>query len=325
MNPGENPPTVACKDFALIVLRSDGSRIRLPFAKPANFLSAAGTTGEERSQPHVVILNCDNQLYIRDLTGRAHLRVNGSENTGSVIFHGDRVQLGKADYEVYAPEVTALKKSLNELEALLIGASGESWSVRKPIMVIGTDKDADLQLQEGTGALAMIMQLSGRFWVTSLQPTLVLQVNGQPVSRSELTDGAEIAIGTSTFRFQITRSPVSHKIDKIIETSAESAEADSQIWASDKQTQSIVSKKNIIEQMIQDGPKDASRLKRWGPLAFAVVSANRPNLVADSINSANGTATISRRRKYLLLWIAFLAVLIGLGSGGYYAWHHFKW
>jgi hypothetical protein len=313
MSSVEHLPKVACSDFALIATRANGSKVRLPFAKPVNFLAAASEQGGVKPKPHVVILNSDNELYIRDLTGRANLRVNGWESPGSRLVHGDRIALGKVEYEVSADNIRDGIKPSAIPPFELRDAAGGSVAATTPITVLGTDEHADIRLESKTTALGMILLLGGRFWLWALEGTELWRVNDQPTSRAELVSGTWITIGQRKVEFRFLPEKIAKKNEPLI-TPKVPARTDS--------IQAPAKKEDMISTAIPQAAGSTS-IKRLGPLAFAVASANKPDLHDSLINSKGERTNKARGRRYFLLG-TLVVLLLALGVGGFYAWQHFR-
>src|SRR4051794_10471179 len=100
MSERATPPSVYCEDFALVPRAGHEGKPRVAFSRPVNLLSDASTAnGTQAGSPlaaaHVLVLNLDGQLYIRDLTGTASLQWNGKTVVEAKLKHADRVRLGK--------------------------------------------------------------------------------------------------------------------------------------------------------------------------------------------------------------------------------------
>src|SRR5947208_738383 len=172
------PPSVYCEDFALIPRGANEGKPRVAFTRPVNLLSAASTGGTQvsaQSAAHVLVLNLDGQLYIRDLTGSASLQWNGKTVVEANLHHADRVRLGKIEYEVFA---TRLSPAAGNGQAAVPTAElapvvgGPVRSVRGPVTVIGASEQAELRLL-GPGApdaCAMLLRIGAGYWLWNLEP-----------------------------------------------------------------------------------------------------------------------------------------------------------
>src|SRR6478735_7415696 len=112
MSSRPTPPSVFYEDFALVPRGASAGKPKVSFSRPVNLLSAASTPSGGQASPatsaaHVLVLNLDGQLYIRDLTGTASLQWNGKPVVEAKLTHGDQVRLGKIEYEVFATRLAA--------------------------------------------------------------------------------------------------------------------------------------------------------------------------------------------------------------------------
>src|SRR4051794_21953367 len=114
MSQRATPPSVYCEDFALVPRAGHEGKPRVAFSRPVNLLSAASTaigtqaSSQQAAAAHVLVLNLDGQLYIRDLTGTASLQWNGKTVVEAKLKHADHVRLGKIEYEVFATRLSQL-------------------------------------------------------------------------------------------------------------------------------------------------------------------------------------------------------------------------
>src|SRR5258706_13196973 len=99
------PPSVYCEDFALVPRGAHEGKPRVAFTRPVNLLSAASGNGAQapaQAAAHVLVLNLDGQLYIRDLTASASSQWTGTTVVAANLPHGDPVPPGQIAYDVVA-------------------------------------------------------------------------------------------------------------------------------------------------------------------------------------------------------------------------------
>jgi hypothetical protein len=172
------------------------------------FGGANGSPASSATPPsRVLVLNLDGHLYIRDLTGGAELRWNDQSVTEAGLRHGDRVGLGKVEYEVLATRC-ATPVPRRSIQAELRGGNSVQ-PVRTPVTLLARSAVADVRLggEGGGDACALIVRVGDRYWLWNLEPTSEPRVNGRPAARAELTDGTTVAIAESEFRFHLGPAP----------------------------------------------------------------------------------------------------------------------
>src|SRR5258706_5299567 len=208
------PPSVYCEDFALVPRGAHKGKPRVAFTRPVNLLSAASGNGAQapaQAAAHVLVLNLDGQLYIRDLTGSASLQWNGTTVVEANLRHGDRVRLGKIEYEVVATRCApaATGKPSPPTAELAPLAGGPLRTVRGPVTVIGGGEQAELRLPApgAPDACAMLLRIGDGYWLWNLEPSAQCRINCDPVLPAGLADGTLLTIGEDQFRFSIVPPP----------------------------------------------------------------------------------------------------------------------
>jgi hypothetical protein len=363
MSSRATPPSVYCQDFTFVPRGPHEGKRPVPLNRPVNVISTpvpgAGTNGTP-AMSRVVVLNTDGQLYLRDIYGRANLHLNGEPVTEARLRHGDRIQLGKIEYEVVATQCgeaagPSSAPSASPAVEIVTPGGGPPVRVREPVTVIATTHTADVRLPATAGACAMILRLGDVYWLWNLEPASELRVNGQVVTRSELTDGSEMDLGGSALRFRAAAAPppaapkppttAAKPREAAAPPAKPKAPAAATPFAAKADAPVLVplTPKTIatpppaaspsagsaprgaaanlrVDQVV--GGDDAESIKRWGPLAFAVAAADRPELQTAQPPSeppppvSDESPGVGRRLVGILLVVIVLAAI---GAGAFLA------
>jgi len=324
-------PHIAWNDFALLVpgATADKAKSRLPLNKPVNLLTGAGgggksVNGAPASKAHVVILNANRQLYIRDLTGTAGLQVRNELVDGAELAHGDNVRLGKMQYEVFATERSASDTMGGAPSAALYAPpSPDPIPLRLPVTVLGTNDSADIRVTSSgpvADVLVMIVSLGGRFWLWDLQPANAAKIDGKPVTRAELPDGCTVSIGDNQFRFQVAPLRVAPGAP---DRAARNHDGAPPATAAPTTPADI-----DIDSDVQTLPAaGVEQFRQWGALAFAVASANQAELHDPTVpldpTKFGPPKTPSRWRIPIMILIT-LIVVAAIAAAAIYAWGRWK-
>jgi hypothetical protein len=213
------PPSVFCPDLTFVPRGPHEGKRPVPLNRPVNVISTpvpnvGGPHGATPLMSRVVVLNIDAQLYIRDLYGRANLRWNGEPVAEARLRHGDKVQLGKIEYGVVAtkcdPSSAAVAVSPAPGVEIVTPGGAPPVRVRTPVTVFAPIETADIRLPARAGggdACAMILRMGDLYWLWNLEPAAELRVNGQVVTRAELSDGSDVSVGGTGFRFRAIAAP----------------------------------------------------------------------------------------------------------------------
>jgi len=371
------PPSIFCEDFALIPRGPHAGKPHVTFGRPVNLLSAAsgeGAAATGKPAAHVLVLNLDGQLYIRDLGGTASLQLNGNPTTQANLRHGDKVRLGKIEYEVNATRFVAARSETpgGRMAELLPTSGGAAMKVVTPVSLIGSSEHAELPLagDNAPEAMAMILRIGQGYWLWNLEPASPCRVNGEVVVRVALGEGTLVSVGGQEFRFHLLPEPASpqaqapaKRADKSPvrstraptgpaprKTPTVTAEAAPPAPATPPiSTPQPIAKPEVPAKLpapptpappppaIQKPPlttpatatpeEEADVFKQWGPLAFAVAAADRPELQAGGSKPgavANVPVTPGPRRSRLS-WAILLVILLLLGGGIVLAWRLRLW
>jgi hypothetical protein len=387
------PPSVYYEDFSLRPRAGFEGKPPVAFSRPVNLLSAASASdgAQAPASAHVLVLNLDGQLYIRDLTGSASLQWNGKTVVEASLRHGDRVRLGKIEYDVFATRLApagANGQPVIPSAELLPAAGGEPRTVRGPVTLVGACEQAELRLIAAGApeACAMILRLGAGYWLWNLDPASPCRINGEPVVRAPLPDGSLLTIGDDKFRFRLIPqasapvapvaktaapakpvpakptppSPVQQKkviavvAKAIAPVPAKPAPAAAPILptapvqapapavappptplppAAPASAQTAIQatppvptqpKRVADDSALAD---DADVFKQWGPLAFAVAAADRPELQAGGSRSGKNTAVVSDptpapRGRFIVKLLIAVVVLAVLAAGAFVAWKY---
>jgi hypothetical protein len=379
------PPSVYCEDFALVPRGAHEGKSRVAFTRPVNLLSAASGNGAQapaQAAAHVLVLNLDGQLYIRDLTGSASLQWNGTTVVEANLNHGDRVRLGKIEYEVFATRCAPVANGkppppTAELAPL---AGGPMRTVRGPVTVIGASEQAQLRLL-APGALdacAMLLRIGEGYWLWNLDPSVQCRINDEPVVRAALANGSILKIGEDQFRFRIVpqpdaiappakplvppagpatgqapKAPDDRPIARAGAASTAPAVTPPHATTVEKvrsaptippptatpqaipvlvkappaSLAAIPAPRPTSDALLED---DAELFKQWGPLAFAVAAADRPELQAGGSRSRAAAAAVAQaaatpappRGRFVLKLLGVLVLLALLAAGAFFAWKY---
>ncbi|MDB5323388.1 MAG: hypothetical protein JWN40_5019 [Phycisphaerales bacterium] len=402
------PPSVYYEDFSLRPRAGFEGKPPVAFSRPVNLLSAASASDgaqapAQTASAHVLVLNLDGQLYIRDLTGSASLQWNGTTVVEASLHHGDRVRLGKIEYDVFATRLApagANGQMATPSAELLPAAGGDPRTVRGPVMLVGACEQAELRLMTAGApeACAMIMRLGAGYWLWNLDPASPCRINGEPVVRAPLPDGSLLTIGDDKFRFRLIpqasapEAPVAKtavpakpapakpappppaqqkKVIPVVAKAIAPVPAKSGASAAPilpsapiqapqpavassptpippaapipppAVTPAPASAQTAIQATppVPPQPKrltsdsalndDADVFKQWGPLAFAVAAADRPELQAGGSRSGKNTAaatnaTPAPRGRFIVKLLIAVVVLAVLAAGAFVAWKYGK-
>jgi hypothetical protein len=387
MSSRPTPPSVFYEDFALVPRGASAGKPKVSFSRPVNLLSAASTPSGGQASPatsaaHVLVLNLDGQLYIRDLTGTASLQCNGKSVVEAKLTHGDQVRLGKIEYEVFATRLAAgannSQPTAPPAAALVPTAGGEERPMRDPVTLVGACEQAELRLLTAGApeACAMILRLGAGYWLWNLDATFPCRINGEPVVRAPLADGSVVSIGDEDFRFRLLprgeTKPKNPQVVKVVKAKApmRAAPVQADPVAPAAPTAPAISAKTRavpnpavasvpISGAVANAPTpaappppqralataapttprtpdeselrdDADVFKQWGPLAFAVAAADRPELQPggsksgsrSNANAAEAVAAPAPPKRSLVKVVIIVMLLALLAGGAYVSWKY---
>jgi hypothetical protein len=380
------PPLIFCEDFALVPRGGHEGKPNITFGRPVNLLSAAsgeGATTPGKPAAHVLVLNLDGQLYIRDLGGTASLHWNGNPTTQASLRHGDKVRLGKIEYDVNATRFTAPAGGVSDGAAaeLIPASGGAAMKVVTPVSLIGASDQAELRLagENVPEVMAMVLRIGPGYWLWNLEPAFPCRVNGEVVVRVALAEGSTISIAGQDFRFNLPTeatpvaevkaagertakssakreraggatairkgpapsppaSPLTPAAPPIsatqpVATSAlktKSASAPAPVTSPTTQqlASSIPATVPSGQTVRKDPDEEADVFKQWGPLAFAVAAADRPELQiggSKSGDSASGStppvvSPSGAKHRFVIRMVGVLILVAILTGGAYVAW-----
>jgi hypothetical protein len=346
-----------------------------------NLLSApsverAATPGKAAAQ--VLVLNLDGQLYIRDLAGTASLQWNGNPTAQANLRHGDKVRLGKIEYDVRATRFATGQSPAAGPPAELLSGEGVAMTIHTPVSLVGSSEQAELRLPGDNvpGVMAMILRIGQGYWLWNLDAAFPCRVNGEPVVRVALAEGSVVSLAGREFRFRqrpeamatVEAKPVNNRPPKSRTKAKRSAARPAEATpaaaplapppapaagplsspqpqakpsvvvklpstpASKAPPQPISQLANALPPGLQASSKpvtlddEADVFKQWGPLAFAVAAADRPELQPSGSRAPAPEPTAPEPKSSnpsWRRWVGGLTLLILLGAGAFFAWHHF--
>jgi hypothetical protein len=343
-------PSLFCEDFALVPSGEHEGKPAIAFGRPVNLLSAAGVGGgDSHITSYALVLNLDGRLYVRDLSGNSELRHNGREVLEAELRHDDRVRLGPTEYRVSATrfaEDTGAQTGRPDAD-LIPTQGGPSHPLRPPVTLVGECEQADIRLPSNGSpeSCVMILRVGGGYWLWNLDPTVPSTVNGQAVTRAPLANGNSLGVGGTEFYFRM-RSPAlpagvaaATPPRVIIEPSPVQPKPEPETVAEPAPVADAAGQRNVPAR--RSGPKpaptqqelddEADGFKQWGPLAFAVAAADRPELHGAGSKTktpAHAAAAAPEEvpkgmASFLTKLFLALIVLAALAAGAYFAWR--KW
>jgi hypothetical protein len=396
------PPSIVCEDFALIPRGANEGKPKVVFSRPVNLLSAASANGAAsagQSAAHVLVLNLDGQLYVRDLTGSASLQWKGQPTAQAKLENHDKIRLGKIEYEVFATRFATAGNSTPAapVAELVPVSGGASRRIKPPVSLIGSSAQAELRIASPNvpEAMAMILRIGQGYWLWNLEAAFACRVNNQAVVRAALAEGSIISIAGQEFRFHLSLeasaptapaekapartaakapvarrkpaskkppaaappatsapivpatlppSPVAPAPARVVQPRATSIVATPVAAAPPAPPPPPAVTAPQVEKVVATAPvpatptvidrrasnseleDDADVFKQWGPLAFAVAAADRPELQAGGSKSGSkspaAAAPAPRGRRWLGKVIVALFVLGVLAAGAFFVWKY---
>jgi pSer/pThr/pTyr-binding forkhead associated (FHA) protein len=158
------------------------------------------------SRVHVLFVNDENSVYLRDLASLNHVFVNDAPAREAVLSNGDAVRVGpykfrcgsgfpagheEAGHEAPAAELDVLNSDVH------VAMSGRT-------LLIGSRPDCDLRMPESVAApaQAIVFQKAGRHFLRHLRNSNGTYVNDRKVGQVELSFGDVIRMGDIELRYQ---------------------------------------------------------------------------------------------------------------------------
>jgi hypothetical protein len=281
----------------------------------------------------------------------------------------------------------------------IVAAGGAPVRVRTPVTVVAPMETADLRLPANgaAAACAMILRLGDLYWLWNLEPTTELRVNGQVVTRAELSDGSQVSVGGSEFRVRsvpvaapakpqappppppqrvappakqgaakpivaakpkapaatpfaatatvltpdaqppaakpiaatapAAQPPAANPVAKPPAVPAKASPAAAPASAPKAKPLAVPAGKPRVTPAVDED--DAEAIKRWGPLAFAVAAADRPELHQNGQAPAEPPPEFdeyadepSHAGRRIAVIVIMVLIVAALAAGAYYAWRY---
>ncbi|HSI35143.1 MAG TPA: FHA domain-containing protein, partial [Tepidisphaeraceae bacterium] len=175
----------------------------MELTKPVAFI--VGTGGVT----HVVLVHDDGDLHVRDMSGRAGIRVNGRPVTRADVRAGDRVQMGGQDYTVRLGTGAGAAASPSPSPSgplprgvVDLGAGGAPVDLVGRTTVLGSAGRADIRVT-GRGvapAHAVIVRSRAGFQIWSIGRA-VTRVDGRAARVAALSGRTVLSLGERSITF----------------------------------------------------------------------------------------------------------------------------
>src|SRR5688572_27517238 len=184
------------------------------------------------SKTHCMIVNTANGAYCRDLASRTKVIVNGRPQRESELNDGDKLQIGKFEFQFNAGSNVRPGKPMEFDPAPPAALHVEGGEMPLPmderVVLIGRRTICDVPLTEESVSTthAVIFEMNGKRYVRDLNSRTGTFVNGKPIAQqAELTFGDELKIGDTRMTYA-PAADVSHELDNLIAPAASATALD---------------------------------------------------------------------------------------------------
>lgn len=173
------------------------------------------------SKAHALLLNSDGGLYIRDLSSRTHIYVNGQEVREANLADGDIVKVGSFTFKYQAAAGMKQRPRMDELPAAALEVTGAEFplSVEGRVMLIGRRASCDVSLIEESVSTchAVLFSMNGKRYVRDLGSRTGTFVNNKQEKQVELRFGDTIKIGDTVLGYSPVAGPAGSGVDEMDE------------------------------------------------------------------------------------------------------------
>ena len=174
------------------------------------------------SKAHCLIVNTANGAYVRDLASRTKVIVNGRPAREIDLNDGDKIQIGKFEFQFNAGVSLGRGKPMNFDPAPPASLNVEGGEMPLPIedrvILIGRRTICDVPLTEESvsTAHAVIIEMNGKRYVRDLGSRTGTFLNGRLIQQqTSLVFGDELRIGETTMTYAAA-ADASHELDNLI-------------------------------------------------------------------------------------------------------------
>lgn len=172
------------------------------------------------SNAHCLIVNTGSEVLVKDL----HTPTGTLQNTDVVRFarleDGDVLRIGPTPVQIAVRQPINVRQTVNKDDTTdrdpptlcrrvcLVGSDGETWNVTQGIAVIGTDRRAEIQIDDSQASAthAVICSVDGHIALVDLGAKAGTELNDDPISTRQaviLTDGDCITVGSTRLTVKI--------------------------------------------------------------------------------------------------------------------------
>src|SRR5688572_18387953 len=166
------------------------------------------------SKTHCMIVNTANGAYCRDLASRTKVIVNGRPHRETDLNDGDKLQIGKFEFQFNAGLGVAPGKptSFDPAPPAVLHVEGGEMPlpIEERVILIGRRTICDVPLTEESVSTthAVIFEMNGKRFIRDLNSRTGTFVNGKPAQpQIELSLGDEIKIGDTNMTYARVAEP----------------------------------------------------------------------------------------------------------------------
>ena len=152
---------------------------------------------------NAAVINCGDRLYVRDLTSRANVFVNGIAVREADLVEGDTLKVGPFEFRVYVPSEGGRASQFVATGAFVRDSDGIETPLNSRTLLIGRTERSDLRLDNSSvsAAHALVFWLNGVHHIRDLHSRTGTRVNGRPVRQLPLQSGDIIEVGPGRITF----------------------------------------------------------------------------------------------------------------------------
>lgn len=156
------------------------------------------------SRNHASLISTDTGLYLRDLSSRTGVLLNGRRVKESDLRDGDVVQVGSFRFRFTDPSGASRLGITPRPAAAMLEMDGATLTpIDGRTILIGRRPTCDIALPEASvsNTHCLIFEANGHRFIRDLGSRTGTLVNGKPVHHQQLEFGDEIRVGDTEFRF----------------------------------------------------------------------------------------------------------------------------
>lgn len=194
---------------ALIPVGQLAGKPAIPLARPVTLVGSRHSanlriSSSTVSKAHVLVINSDGRLLIRDLASRMGTIVNGQAVREADLSEGDVVQIGRFSFKFTAgPPSRAPRRKRRVIGARIDADTGESVPLDQRVVLVGQRGNSDLPINDPDVSTAhcAIFDMNGKRYVRDLGSRTGTFVNDQAAVQMEIRPGDTIRVGQTVLRY----------------------------------------------------------------------------------------------------------------------------